>query len=44
MNPDLLDYRLEAAIARGEMTDEEARQEWLAAEEEARYELEEEWR
>ena len=44
IDPDRLAARLEAALERGEITDEEARQEWLAAEEEARYEAEEGWR
>lgn len=44
IDPDRLAARLEAALERDEITDEEAREEWLAAEEEARYEAEEGWR
>ena len=44
IDPDRLAARLEAALERDEITDEEAREEWLAAEEESRFEAAEEWR
>ena len=44
IDPDRLAARLDAAIERGDMTDQEAREEWLAAEEEAEMEQREAWR
>lgn len=44
IDPDRLAGRLNAAIERGEITDQEAREEWLAAEEQAEMELREAWR
>ena len=44
IDPDRLAARLEAALERGEITDEEARDEWFAARDEALREAEEEWR
>jgi 2-polyprenyl-6-methoxyphenol hydroxylase-like FAD-dependent oxidoreductase len=44
IDPDVLMARLDAAVERGDMTEEEARDEYEAAREEAMQEMAEEWR
>lgn len=43
IDPDTLHWRLEAAVERGEMTEQEAREEWLDAKELAEERYREWW-